>query len=84
MMNFTACILHRILLWWSNQGGWGEQDMWHALGRGEVFTGFWLGDPKIGNHWEDIGISGRITLRWTLGRQGSIRMGSNGRLLWTR
>jgi hypothetical protein len=21
--------------------------MWHAWGRGEVFTGFWLGGPKL-------------------------------------
>jgi hypothetical protein len=21
--------------------------MWHAWGRGEVFTGFWLGGPKV-------------------------------------
>jgi hypothetical protein len=36
--------------------------------RGEVFTGFWLGSPKVRDHWEDLGIGGRITLRWTLGR----------------
>jgi hypothetical protein len=41
MMNFAACILHRILLRWLNQRGWGGLDMWHAWGRGEVFTGFW-------------------------------------------
>jgi hypothetical protein len=34
MMNFTACILHRILLGWLNQGGWGGRDMWHAWGSG--------------------------------------------------
>jgi hypothetical protein len=34
-------------------------------GRGEVFTGFRLGGQKVRNHWEDIGIGGRITLRWT-------------------
>jgi hypothetical protein len=27
--------------------------MWHALGRREVFTGFWLGGLKGRNHWED-------------------------------
>jgi len=27
-----------------------------------VFTGFWLGGPKVGDHWEDIGVGGRITL----------------------
>jgi hypothetical protein len=40
------------------------------MGRGEVFTGFWLGGPKVRDHWEDLSISGRITLRWTLGRYG--------------
>jgi hypothetical protein len=30
-----------------------------------VFTGFWLGDPKVRDHWEDLGVGERITLRWT-------------------
>jgi hypothetical protein len=63
--------------------------MWHAWGRGEVFTGFWLGDPKVRDHWEDLGVGRRITLRWTLGRQGSmgrsgfrwLRIGSSGGLV---
>jgi hypothetical protein len=47
--------------------------MWWAghvarMGEGEVFTGFWLGGPKARDHWEDLGIGGRITLRWTLRR----------------
>jgi hypothetical protein len=54
-----------------------------------VFTGFWLGCPKIRDHWDDIGVGGRITLRWTLGRWGSmeqtrftwLRIGSGVRLL---
>jgi hypothetical protein len=39
-------------------------------GRGEVFTGFWLEGRKERDHWEDLGVGRRITLRWTLGRQG--------------
>jgi hypothetical protein len=35
---------------------------------GEKFTGFWLGGPKARDHWEDLDVCGRITLRWTLGR----------------
>jgi hypothetical protein len=35
---------------------------------GEVLTGFWLGGPKVRDHYEDLGVGGRITLRWTLGR----------------
>jgi len=43
--------------------------MWHAWKRGEVFTGFWLGCPKVTDDWENLGVDGRITLRWTLGRK---------------
>jgi hypothetical protein len=35
-------------------------------GRGEMFTGFWLVSPKGRDHWEDLGVGGRITLRWDL------------------
>jgi hypothetical protein len=42
--------------------------MWHAWGREEVFTVFWLGGPKGRDHWEDLGVGGMITLGWTLGR----------------
>jgi hypothetical protein len=33
----------------------GEVD---AVGEGEVFTGFWLGEPKGRDHWEDLGVGG--------------------------
>jgi hypothetical protein len=42
-----------------------------ARGREEVLTGFWLGSPKVRDHWKGV-VSGRITLSWTLGRLGSI------------
>jgi hypothetical protein len=62
--------------------------MQHAYGRGEVFTGFWLGGPKGRDHWEDLGAGEMMTLRWTLGRQvlmgrtgfGWLRVGSGGGL----
>jgi hypothetical protein len=38
-----------------------------GVGKGEMFTGFWLGDPKLRDHWEDLGVGGRRTLSWTLG-----------------
>jgi hypothetical protein len=58
-------------------------------GGGEVFTGFWLGGLKARDHWEDLGKHGEITLKLTLGKQGSmeqtvfswLRIGSNGRLV---
>jgi hypothetical protein len=36
-----------------------------------VFTGFWLEGPKGRDHCEDLGVGGRLTLRWTLGRRTS-------------
>jgi hypothetical protein len=39
-----------------------------CMGEGKVFTGFWLGGLRIRDYWEDLGIGGRITLSWTLGR----------------
>jgi hypothetical protein len=85
-------ILQRILLGWLNQRGWSGRDMWHTWEREEVFTGFWLGGPKARDHCEDLGVDGRITLRWILGRYGSmrrtgfswLRIGCSGRLVWTR
>jgi hypothetical protein len=40
----------------------------HVARMGEVFTVFWFGGPKARDHWENLGVGGRITLRWTLGR----------------
>jgi hypothetical protein len=59
------------------------------MGRGEVFTRFWLGGSKVRDHWVDLGVGGRITLRGTLGRYGSmgrtgfscLRIGSSDGLL---
>jgi hypothetical protein len=42
--------------------------MWHAWGRGEMFTGFFLGGPKVRDNWEDLGVGGRIIFSWILGR----------------
>jgi hypothetical protein len=38
------------------------------MGRGEVLTGFWLEGLKARDHWEDLGVGGRITFSWTLGK----------------
>jgi hypothetical protein len=59
------------------------------MGRGEVFTGFRLGDRKARDHWKDLGVGGSIILKWNLGRYISMRrtgiswlkIGSNGGLV---
>jgi hypothetical protein len=33
-----------------------------------VHTTFWLGGLKGGDHEEDLGVDGRTTLRWILGK----------------
>jgi hypothetical protein len=57
--NFVRVIKSRRMRW---------AEMWHAWMSGEVFTEFWLGGSKERDHWEDLGVGGRITLRWTLGK----------------
>jgi hypothetical protein len=39
----------------------------HVARMGEVFAGFLLGGSKVRDHWEDLSVGGRKTLRWTLG-----------------
>jgi len=90
IMNFTACILHLILLRVIKSGR--MRLVGHGARMGKVFTGFWLGGLKVRDHWEDLGVGGRITLRWTLEWDGSIgrtgfgwlEIGSSGGLLWSR
>jgi hypothetical protein len=51
--------------------------------------GFCLGSPKVRDHWEVIGVCGRITLSWALGRcesmgrtgYGWLRIGTSGGFL---
>jgi hypothetical protein len=38
------------------------------MGKREVFTGYWLRGPKRRDHWEDLGVGRRITLKLTLRR----------------
>jgi len=37
------------------------------MGRGKSVYRVLIGRPKVKDHWEDLGVGGRITLRWTLG-----------------
>ena len=38
--------------------------MWRVWGRGEMCTGFWLGNLMEGDHWGDPHVDGRIILGW--------------------
>jgi hypothetical protein len=38
------------------------------LGEGSGVYRVLVGRPRGKNHWEDLGVGGRIALRWTLGR----------------
>jgi len=40
--------------------------MWQVSVLAEVYTGFWWGGPREGDHWEDLGIYGKIILKWII------------------
>jgi hypothetical protein len=40
------------------------------IGEGRGVYRVSVGGPKARDHWEDLSVGGRMTLRWTLGRQG--------------
>jgi hypothetical protein len=46
------------------------------MGEGRDVYRVSLGGPKVRDNWEDLGIGGRMTLRWILERDGS--MGRTG------
>jgi len=38
------------------------------IGRREVYTGFWCGNLKEGDHFEDPDVDARKMLRWIFGK----------------
>ena len=36
------------------------------MGGGETYTGFWWGNLRERDHCEDLGVDGRIILRWVI------------------
>ena len=38
------------------------------MGRTEMYTGFWRGNLKERDHLKDLGLDGRIILKWVLKR----------------
>jgi hypothetical protein len=61
------------------------------MGRGEVHTGLWWGNLTEINHLEDLGVDGKIILKWIFETwEGAwieliwLRIGRSSRLLWKR
>jgi hypothetical protein len=38
------------------------------MGEGRGIYSVWLRGPRVRDNWEDLGVDGRIKLKWTLGR----------------
>jgi len=72
----------------NNEMGWACG----AYRRGEVYTGFWLGNLRERDHWGDPDVDWRIILRWIFrkweGVMGTgwnwLRIGTGGGRLWVR
>jgi hypothetical protein len=66
--------------------------MWHAWGTGEVHTGSWRGDFRERDRFKDLGVGGRIVLKWIFKKWGGeewtaliwLRIGTGDGLLWMR
>jgi hypothetical protein len=72
-----------------SQGELCGHGMWHAWGRREKYTRFWLESLKERAHLEDQGTDGRMGSEWLLGRLAGLvwigfnwlRIGADGELL---
>jgi len=68
------------------------QDVWHVLETGEVHKGFWCGDLREIDQFEDPGVDGKIIFKWIFRKwvvgawTGLIwlRIGIGGGHLWVR
>jgi hypothetical protein len=63
--------------------------MWYVWRTGDEHTVFWWGDPRNGDHLEDLGMGGRIILKWIFKKWGGeawaglicLRLGTGARHL---
>ena len=58
------CTPHQILYRGSNQGEQDDLSMWHVWETAEVQTGFWWGDLTERDHLENLGVDGRMILKF--------------------
>ena len=81
-----ACIPDKILLGWSDEGGWDGRITWYVWRRREMHTGFWFGNLEERDRLPDLDLDGRMkALKWIWKKQGASgsRYGQSGWLLWT-
>ena len=77
----------RCFLWRQNDP---EVNYSPTRGRGEVCTGFWLGNLRERDHWGDPDVDGRIILGWIFRKWEGVvgtgwswfRIGTGGERLW--
>jgi hypothetical protein len=56
----------------SNQGEWGQPEMWHTWERRGKCTGFWWESLKERDNFEDRGIDGRMGSERISGRLADV------------
>jgi len=66
-VSFIICSPHQIPL--SIQGGCDGQG-YGGICEGEMLRGFWREKLEEGDHLENLGIDGKILLKWILNRLG--------------
>jgi hypothetical protein len=60
--------LRQISLGWSNQGGWDVRGIEHAWKRREMHTKFWSENLKGRDYSDDLGVEGKVILKWIFGK----------------
>jgi len=62
--SFINCTVHQIFFGLSNEVEWDGLSMWNVWETEEVHTGFWWWNINEGVYLENLGLDGRIILKW--------------------